>query len=422
MFRPFLSTIACTAAYTAAYTAVAILAPLGSIQAQDGAGVASVASQYGLDQAWATRVRVDYVSARITHVTLTSGLLLVQNSRAGLEAIDAETGRSLWSTVMGRPTHPSIAATANAQFVTVANGSQLYALERSTGVLSWTAAVKGSPSCGGAMTADRVYVPMLSGAIESYKLVRTDAVERAPVIFFGSGAAESPPLATGTHLMWGTNKGNVYIDGATSSSNRVRFIAGGSITGAVAYRSPRVFATSLDGHAYALDETSGAKLWQFSGGSPIREQPVSIGDVVYVTTDAGGLYQLAADAGSSRWFVPGITHFVAASAKRVYAADRIGRIFILDAASGARLGMLPTELLPIQPTNIHTDRMYLGTRTGYLACFHERGLVQPINQDPPPPKKEEKSSKKKAAEPSAEEAPAEQPAAPPADANNPFAK
>jgi outer membrane protein assembly factor BamB len=377
-------------------------------------------AQTALVQAWQTRARLDSSRARLSHLVLQGNTLFVQSNRADVEAIDAETGRSLWSVIVGNPLWPSVPVAAFGQHVAVANGSALYVLDRSTGGVQWIKQLKGSPSTGPAITADRVYLPMLSGALEVYMLVPKTAVDRAPLIFFGHGAAEAPPLVSDSRLMWGTRSGNVYIDALTNSTNRVRFVAGGPVVGRLAHRSPRVFFTSLDGFVYAIDELHGGKIWEFSLGGPSRQPPVAIGDSLYTVSDAGGMWKLAADSGSQQWFAPGVKQFLAASATRVYAADLLGQMLVLDIATGAQQGLYDTIALSTKYLNRDTDRVYLAGANGYLSCFHEAGQSQPLSHAPAAKKPDAAPVKKKPAAAAAE--PAEGAEAPAAKADDPFAK
>ncbi|HEX4148572.1 MAG TPA: PQQ-binding-like beta-propeller repeat protein [Pirellulales bacterium] len=409
---PAIAQDAAPAAPTAPRAATATAAP-----------AAPTAAQTALTRAWQTRAQIDSSRGRMTHLVLQGNILFVQSDRAEVEALDAETGRSLWAVEVGRPEYPSVPLAANQQQVVVANGNTLYALDRSTGGVLWQRELKGNPSAGPAITDKRVYLPMLSGALEAYMLVPKTAVDRAPLIFFGKGASESPPIIADTRLMWGSDKGNVFIDSLASSANRVRFAAGGPVIGRLAYRTPRVFFTSLDGFVYAIDEVSGRKLWQFSLGSPIRQPPVAIGDALYVVAEAGGLWKLAGDTGLQQWFAPGITQFVSASSFRIYAADQLGQLAVLDGATGSRQGLLDANALPIKYRNRESDRIFLGTPGGYLSCFHEVGLPTPLDHTPQRAKKSDAAPKRKPAaapmEPAAEP-PVEQPGAPRAD--DPFAK
>ena len=355
---------------------------------------------------------------------LQAGGLFAQTNVAMVQALDPETGRSLWTRQVGNSSFPSVPVAANGEYVAAVNGSTLYLLKRNDGSIILEKSLSGSPSSGGAITADHVYVPMYSGALDCYKLNPKTAIDRAPLLFYGQGAALSPPLVSATHLMWGTDRGHVYIDGLANSANRIRFHVNGPVSAGLAYHPPLVYAVSEDHYAYALDETTGVKAWDFYAGSPIRHPPVAIGEALYVIPDAGGMTRLTASTGRVEWFAPGIHQFVAASATRLYVTNLPGQMFVLDAKTGTRLAMLPTEWLTVRLINTQSDRIYLATASGLTECLREYNQVQPLNYTPQP-KKQEKIGpvRKKEAERAKEEGTDGKPAmeAPPAK-DDPFAK
>ena len=71
-------------------------------------------------------------------------------------------------------------------------------------------------------------------------------------------------------------------------------------------------------------------------------------------------------------------HFVAAGRQRIYVADKLGRLRILDARTGATLDIVPTSELPIKVCNSRTDRIYLGNEGGLLQCLREVEETKPI--------------------------------------------
>jgi hypothetical protein len=75
--------------------------------------------------------------------------------------------------------------------------------------------------------------------------------------------------------------------------------------------------------------------------------------------------------------VHGVSRFVSASETKLYMVDKTGRLLVLDARTGARLGAIATEYLPLEIINIETDRIYLGSPSGLIQCFRERELVEP---------------------------------------------
>ena len=120
-----------------------------------------------------------------------------------------------------------------------------------------------------------------------------------------------------------------------------------------------------------------------------------IEDRVYTTTELGGMFCLNAKSGKQIWWAPDVLHFVAAGKQRVYADDKLGRLRILDARTGATLDSLPTTAIPIKISNGQTDRIYLATEGGTIQCLREVEQVTPVvfnesrkpppDDEPPPP-------------------------------------
>jgi outer membrane protein assembly factor BamB len=337
----------------------------------------ATAVQYGLHRAWATRVQVDGSTGRIGSVALHGKVMVVQTDQSIIQALDAETGQTLWVTSVGKSSLPTTSAALNDKYVAVANGSKLYLLGIESGEPIWEKKLEGAPSAGPAMNSTRVYIPMLSGGIESYKLERKGLLDGEPTRYFGKGASEVPPVASDERLMWATTAGYVVADDLDVSRDRIRFKTGGPVSAPVAYWPPLLFAGSRDGYAYALRMTSGDQVWRFYAGGSIRHKPVAIKDAVYIVADSGGMSRLDAATGVEQWWAADITKFLAASPSRIYAADAVGRLLILDARSGSRLASLPTEAMTFKFTNITNDRLYLGTSTGLIQCVHEVGLASP---------------------------------------------
>ena len=100
-----------------------------------------------------------------------------------------------------------------------------------------------------------------------------------------------------------------------------------------------------------------------------------IGDRLYVASELGGLFAIEAKSGKQIWSTPEIMHFVAAGRQRVYAADKLGRLRILDARTGTVLEILPAAGLPIKVCNGQTDRILSGhgKRAGGVSPRNGRG-------------------------------------------------
>lgn len=398
------------------------------------------ANRHGLERDWFTQIQLDRNRARVTQVLIGKDNVYVQTDQAALHAIDRATGQSRWVAHTGNRNHPSLGMSADRDFVATVNGSSLFILNRYTGKLLWKKQLDGAPGGGPALSEDWVFVPMINGLVLAYRLQPT----LDPLIELGkledldleenAAAAEAerreslrlrqddaPKLACQSFgrifvqptilrenegevmVAWPTDRGFLFVARLDRRSEdafalKYQLETDAGIAAAPAYLPPDpddpadtgiVFTASRDGVLHALREKDGTALWRFPTSEPIVESPVVLEGRVYFTTQPGGLYSLDAQTGAELWWAPQITKFVAASPARVYAADKLGRLLILDRKTGARLDSLDLALVPIKVTNALTDRIYLATETGLVQCLHEIELSEPVRH----------SGRAKAAEP-----------------------
>ena len=67
-----------------------------------------------------------------------------------------------------------------------------------------------------------------------------------------------------------------------------------------------------------------------------------VGDDVFISPVGGGLIRLSRATGERAWQAPAAERFLAANPKFVYAADRQGRLVVLDRVRGTVLSGLDT--------------------------------------------------------------------------------
>ena len=72
----------------------------------------------------------------------------------------------------------------------------------------------------------------------------------------------------------------------------------------------------------------------------------------------------------------------------MYAADKLGRVRILDFRTGSAIDSLPTSAMPIMVSNGQTDRIYLAAEGGTIQCLRELEQTSPMayneSRKPPP--------------------------------------
>ena len=385
-------------------------------------------------------------------------MLYAQSNRATLEAIDAETGQKLWSKMIGQPSHPSLPPSAYRDLVATINGSTLFVLNRYTGDILYQTTVNGAPGGGPALSSKRAYVPMVTGMVLAYRLEpitdaakelgkidphaadmsdeeKKEAAKKAeeerrenirirqdyvpPLACSSTGRALVPPVVTTQNrdeefVTWVTDRGYLYVGRIDRRSEDVfvskyRLGTKGTFSNPPAYLPPDpkvlgdsgvIYGGSSDGYVYAVLERGGELQWKFATSDPVIDSPVVIDDRVYATTELGGMFCLNAKTGKQIWWAPEVLHFVAAGKQRVYAADKLGRLRILDARNGATARQ-PADQAPcrsrsatVRPTGSTWPR-----KGESIQCLREVEQTNPVayneSRKQPPDEDRPKSSKRK---------------------------
>ncbi len=390
----------------------------------------TTAEKHGLKRAWITQVELDRSRARVNAMVLHGDTLFVQSNRAMVHAIHAETGQTLWARRIGRADRPSMTPGVNKDLIAIVNGSRLYVCNRHNGDVLYENDVDGAPGGGAGLSEQRAYVPMVDGMVKSFRLKpEVDAAKELGIVedlsteeqraaaeeerrenlrlhlgyipvlnCMSYGRALVQPLAARQNaveefVVWPTDKGFLYV-GRVDRGDEDRFTvkfrikAEGAIAAQPTYLPPDpniegdsgiILCTARDGLVYAVREDGGGQVrWRFSTGEPVVQPAVMIEPRVFIATQLGGMFCVDLETGSEIWWAPKVVQFVAASKDRVYAADRVGRIHVLNIKTGTRLDTLPTTGSPLQLLNQETDRMYLATSTGLVQCLHEQELTRPI--------------------------------------------
>ena len=337
-------------------------------------------ARHGLTRGWRAQVDLNRAIDRIAYITQFDGVLYIQTKHGMVHAMDAETGKKIWSTQIGRMSQVSLAPGVNQQYLAVINGTTLHVLDRVGGKEKFQRTLTNVPGTGPALSDTMVYVCMVNGLIEGYHLEDQHALRW----FYQSvGRITTQPVVSDGSFAWTTDKGYFYVADSDPPKVRLRVETQAEITSRPAHWTPYLYACSLSGSVYALSEETGQTVWKYPAGSSLSKQPAAIKGVVYIVPDAGGMYALDGETGAERWFAPNIVQFCAVSATHVYGVDHLDRLTILDAERGTRLSTLPVGDVQIKLLNQQTDRIYLASDAGVVQCLHEISQPKPLVYTPP---------------------------------------
>lgn len=398
---------------------------------------------------WQAAIPMDSTRDGLATFQMAGKQILVQTRSGLITALDRETGQSLWRNRVGKPYETTQPLGWNTKSVFVAHGTWLYGLDRNTGQVQWKYSLPDAVAAGVAADDDRIYLALGVGRISVYILPEISRREivvagtksflpkiETPQIqipsFYGgssgstsgvgplSGAIQASrdeqvgprpihqedlragsgvelgPLLTPIEMVWATSQGTVLV---LPKSNEFpirpyRFPTDGHILGQPGQYGEYAYIASTDGNLYALHITTGRTIWRFTGGNPIAQKPAVTNEDVYVAPANSGLHRIDRITGQVLWKNATAQRFLATNPKFVYAADRSGRLMVLDRARGTDLSTYDGTRGYVMPLfNEMSDRLFLAAHDGSLVCLHDRDYGNPVTMKeeeeklfPPPPK------------------------------------
>ncbi|NLX57412.1 MAG: PQQ-binding-like beta-propeller repeat protein [Planctomycetaceae bacterium] len=334
----------------------------------------------GAEKAAAEKVRLlglEGIQASVDQQVVPDATLYMSSSSGMVQALDAETGRLLWSTQVGRPDYVTTEMATTDDLVALVNGQHIYVLQAADGALANERRVAGgAPAAGPAMVGTRLFVPTLSGQLHAYRFGPDDP--GWPEVYPARGSVRFAPTAIGNHVMWATNAGVVtsIIPGKPGVRYRLQFDT--AIAGPLVYAPPTHMLTVTDtGFLYCFDVLTSGLVWRFSSGDATAEPASVVRDTVYLVSRHAGMRAVDAATGQEKWWARGVRHFVAATKDRVYATSGNNVMMVINGSTGKTLSQFPMPPTNRLFVNNQTDRIYVSTESGLIQCLRERDAYWP---------------------------------------------
>ncbi len=165
-------------------------------------------------------------------------------------------------------------------------------------------------------------------------------------------------------------------ENASGLSLQWKYLTDGRIVFPPVAMGDKIFVASEDNHVYALDQTSGARAWDFEVPEKMWGETLAAGEgIVYIASLGGALYALDAGSGARLWKyeigVNTVEHPVVKDGKlyvyTVYhwfgaGSDKDGKakLIVLDAASGEFQWEFESDNFNLAPPYVDDDTIYLG--------------------------------------------------------------
>jgi hypothetical protein len=218
--------------------------------------------------AWPThRVRWKRnLGASETSPTVVGSRVYIGTAEGNVYALNADTGKTLWSYHVGGPVKGAIAYDRGKVFFGSYDG-HLYALTAGTGKLLWTASSSGHFYSTPAVAYSRVYAGSTDHSVYAFDENTGNLVWSRGT---GSYVYGSPAVWDG-RVYVGSYDHNFYALNAATGTVDWTFPAAGPISGSAAIVDGVVYFSHLGPpggrHTYGLDARTGRLLWRWNDGA-----------------------------------------------------------------------------------------------------------------------------------------------------------
>jgi outer membrane protein assembly factor BamB len=231
------------------------------------------------------------VPTDVTGPVFHAGVVFFTYVDGRLVAVDAKTGRPIWTTNLHSHLESSPVVVGNRLFLGD-DKTNVVAVRASDGKVLWQfnspGAIKASPS----YHDGRVYVADYEGsmfclrAADGKSVWRTNTTKAPP---FGEGGFYSSPAIAFGRAYAARDDGTVFafdlgtgrVDWSFPTHN---FIYGSPALAKVPGTPPTVYIGSYDEHLYALDARTGRQRWRYDVGGAVPGTATVIGHTVYTSS------------------------------------------------------------------------------------------------------------------------------------------
>jgi outer membrane protein assembly factor BamB len=233
---------------------------------------------------------------------------------AVLVAVDKRTGRVIWTRRLGQLSASSPAVTANTVYVTIlssghpASPGRVIALNSTNGAIRWWRGLPSPSESSPLIDRGRLFFGSQNGIV--YALDDRDGA--VLWTYHAAGAVKASPTLSGGILYFGDYSGHVQAVSEQTgralwvSSSEGALLGSGTFYSTAAVVYGRVFLGNTDGRVYAYDAFTGKLDWAVQTGAYVYASPAvanapGIGPTVYLGSYNGTFYALNARTGRISW-------------------------------------------------------------------------------------------------------------------------
>ena len=379
-----------------------------------------------LQLAWAVHVPMDGRRDGFSDIEIVGDQVLVQTRSGLVTLLDAENGgRALWRSRPGRAYEAVLPPAYNTRTIFTTDSGNIFALDRDTGSLQFTHSMSVALSAPLQVDDSRIFFSTVQRRTVAFRLPAVlNPTKAEPPPDAGKKPEEAAPAAAlppgakayaedvrplfdwdyqtneriesrvipGVNAVFLALPGGSYLalpkkpNTVEGNAELYQYRGDSPFAAPPGHAGDAAYLATEDAHVYAVGVDSGKVLWRYICGTPLTRAPMAV-DVsdgaavdkdLYVTAQGKGLGRLNRDTGEPLWnirkqdYSPEAERILAVNPKFVYAADRVGRLLILDRKNGAQLTRYDVHDYVFPVVNATTDRIYLAANDGLIVCLHDK--------------------------------------------------
>jgi outer membrane protein assembly factor BamB len=252
----------------------------------------------------------------MTQPVVADGRVYAMDLNFVISAYDANTGKLLWRHDAKVPRHDDetfgggLAYNRGRLYVTTGYGAVL-SLDAKTGRVAWTQKIEGAMRAAPTVAGGRLYVVTIDNELHvldadtgEKKWTHSAISESAGLLGDGAVAVDGStvvvPYSSGEIFAIRAENGHVVWSDNLTAIRRVDAMASlAQVRGSPVIDRGVVYAISHSGRFVAIDQRSGARIWERGIGGV--DMPWVAGDFIFVVSNDNELYCLTRKGGHVRW-------------------------------------------------------------------------------------------------------------------------
>ena len=227
-----------------------------------------------------------------------NGVVYVSSGDSNMYALNASTGDKLWSHSAGWFGAESSPCVADGVVYFGTDAFNVYALNATTGTTIWSHHLGEFVDVSPCVANGVLYIGSGSGLWSDGHVTAFNAstgtvlwsytTEHVGIIT--EGWVHSTSCVANGIVYVGSNNYNLYALNASSGTKIWNYSTDGWVTSSPCVTNSAVYVGSHDFNVYALDTTTGTKIWSYETGQAVQSSPCVVNGIVYVGSADNNVY------------------------------------------------------------------------------------------------------------------------------------